>query len=157
MARGYNSSKVRGLTGISQRCLDYWDERGIVSPSIRLADGKGSERRYSFEDLVRLRVVKHLREMGLSLQRIREAVRKLKKRLPTTDPWLNEVLVTDGKTVFRQVPNGELADVLADGQLVLNIVRVGLIREDVRATVLQLERQHARYAGRGTRAAAQGK
>ena len=48
------------LAAISYRQLDYWAKTGLVSPSIREANGRGSRRVYSFLDLVALRVVAQL-------------------------------------------------------------------------------------------------
>ena len=141
MPDGYTSSKARKAAKVTQRCLDYWAELGIVSPSVRKAAGKGHVRLYSFEDLVKLRIVKNLRQLGLSLQQVRKALRKLPKKHPGTDPLLDEVLLTDGRTLFRRLESGQLADVLAEGQLVLNIIRVGLIRKETETSIIELDTQ----------------
>ena len=70
MKAGYSPADAKEIVGVSQRCLEYWDERGLVRPSIRKAKGKGTERRYSYEDLVALSVLKRLRDTGLSLQKV---------------------------------------------------------------------------------------
>lgn len=150
MSEGYNSSAARTVTKLSQRRLDYWDELGIVSPSIRKAEGKGTVRLYSFEDLVKLRIVKNLRDMGLSLQRIHKALRKLPRRPARADPLLDEVLLTDGKTVFRRLESGQLVDVLAGGQLVFSIVQVGRIRQETEESVIRLEEKRKRWAMKKT-------
>src|SRR5262245_33037185 len=109
---GYSAAAARKIVGVSQRCLDYWDERDVASPSIQPADGKGTERKYSFGDLLKLTLVKKLRDAGLSLQKIRKGLQKLRKRWPNKDPLLDELLVTDGATLYRQVTADELEDVL---------------------------------------------
>ena len=133
--------------GVSQRCLDYWAERGIVLPSVQQATGKGSERRYSFGDLVKLAVVKRLREAGLSLQRIRKGLQVMRQRWPKKDLLLDEMLGTDGSTFFR-IKGDRVEDILADGQLLLSIVAVGRIRQDVRESVLHLSELEVRARGR---------
>jgi predicted RNase H-like HicB family nuclease len=68
---------------------------------VRPAAGPGSKRLYSFRDLVQILVVSRLREMDLSLQRIRKCLDFLKKAFPHLDAPLAELaLVTDGQTVF---------------------------------------------------------
>jgi DNA-binding transcriptional MerR regulator len=129
MTRAYNAAEVRRITDVTQRCLDYWEDRGIISPSIQKARGKGTERRYSFDDLVRITVVNRLRATGLSLQKIRAGLAKLRKRTADEDVLLHEVLESDGKTLFRRVSADKLEDALANGQLVLSIIRVGRIRQ----------------------------
>ena len=125
---------------MSQRCLDYWDEKGLVKPSC-LAAGNGDERqyrRYSFKDLLKLSVVQRLRKAGLSLQKIQDGLKILRGK-GCTDP-LDTVLITDGKTLFRR--KGEkLEDVLGNGQLVFAVVVVGQINRELRESVLQMQRE----------------
>lgn len=116
MSSSYSAAAAREITGVSQRCLDYWSERDIVRPSIQMGTGKGSERLYSFDDLLRLTVVKKLRDAGLSLQRVRKGLEKLRKRWPKKDPLLDEHLVTDGESFYR-VNGSQVEDILADRQL----------------------------------------
>jgi DNA-binding transcriptional MerR regulator len=138
----YSAAAARRIVGISQRCLDYWDERGIVSPSVERATGKGSERRYSYDDLLKLSVVKRLRQTGLSLQKIRKGLAKLRKNVAERDPLLSEVLVTDGKSLHRLTPNpAAVEDILADGQLVFSVVAVGQIDQALRESVVKIERK----------------
>lgn len=138
MPAGYSAAMARQVVGISQRRLDYWDESHIVQPSIHSADGKGSERRYSFDDLVKLALVKSLREAGLSLQKIRKGIASLRKRFREEDPLSGELLVTDGRGLFRRTKNDQLADVLAGDQLVFSIVAVGQIRQEVHSKILTM-------------------
>ena len=60
--------------GITYRQLDYWARTGLVVPSVRDASGSGTQRLYSFRDLVVLKVVKRLLDAGVSLQNIRGAI-----------------------------------------------------------------------------------
>ena len=100
---GYRVPDVCKLVGISYRQLDYWARTGLVTPSIREAGGSGTQRLYSFRDLVALRVVKSLLDGGMSLQRVRRAWEFL-NRTAGLDEHLAEVkLVTDGKTIFKVV------------------------------------------------------
>jgi DNA-binding transcriptional MerR regulator len=75
--RAFTSEKVRALTGLSSRQLQYWDEQGFLSPSLCAGKGKGRRRLYDFRDLVSLRVAADLRRSGISLQLIRKAVEHL--------------------------------------------------------------------------------
>lgn len=154
---GYSAAAARTIVGVSQRCLDYWAECEIVTPSNRQATGKGSERRYTFGDLVKLAVVKRLREAGLSLQKIRKGLEKMRKRWPKKDPLLDEMLATDGLTFFHIKGDQQVEDVLAGGQLLLSIVAVSRIRQDVQQTVLRLSEVDVRSRGRPVASAARAK
>jgi DNA-binding transcriptional MerR regulator len=135
----FTAAAARRIVGISQRCLDYWDERGVVSPAVKRATGKGSERRYSYEDLLKLSVVKRLRDAGLSLQRIRKGLSQLRKRRGSADPLLEEILVTDGRSLHRLTQDRLVVeDLLSSGQLAFSVVAVGRINEDLRGRVVRL-------------------
>ena len=74
--RAFTSKKVMALTGLSARQLQYWDEQGFLSPSLRRREGKGRRRLYDFRDLVSLRVAAQLRQV-VTLQLIRRTVEHL--------------------------------------------------------------------------------
>jgi DNA-binding transcriptional MerR regulator len=76
--RAFTTEKVRALTGLTARQLQYWDEEGFLSPSLRRRGGKGRRRLYTFRDLVSLRVAAALRRDGISLQLIRRVVTHLR-------------------------------------------------------------------------------
>src|SRR4026209_1257957 len=67
--QGYRVPEVCRIVGITYRQLDYWARTELVTPSIRDASGSGSQRLYSFQDLVTLRGIKNLLDTGVSLPR----------------------------------------------------------------------------------------
>src|SRR5690242_1091367 len=77
---GYRGPAACQIAGITYRQLDYWARTGLVAPSIRTAQGSGSQRLYSFKDILVLKVVKRLLDTGVSLQNIRVAVDHLRVR-----------------------------------------------------------------------------
>lgn len=139
----FTSSAARRIVGVTQRRLDYWDDRGLVVPSIRKAEGKGSERAYSFKDLVKLSVVKRLRDAGLSLGKIDSAIKILRKRRGG-DPLADRCLITDGKTVHVLTDDpSALEDVLKKGQLVFTVIAAGEIEAQVELAVRRYHRRAA--------------
>ena len=64
----HTTGEAARLCGITVRTVQYWDEKGLVSPS-DLTDG--GRRLYSDEDLSQLRVVCFLKELGFSLKDIK--------------------------------------------------------------------------------------
>lgn len=137
----YTAIEVRRILGLTQRRLDYWDQLGLVCPKRckkgSKIKGRGDQRIYRFGDLVRLRVLKDLRSAGLSLQKIRGALRKLRQSSPNSEP-LNEILITDGKSFQRVRANGRIEDLLSDRQLVFGIVSLRNLEVDVRKRVRRL-------------------
>ena len=73
------AKQVMNLTGLSYARLDYWlrPERGIIFTCAVPAKGKGSDRIFSFLDVIRIRAVKQLRDQGVSLQIIRKVLAEL--------------------------------------------------------------------------------
>ena len=54
---GYRGPTACQIAGITYRQLDYWARTGLVKPSIRGAKGSGSQRLYSFKDILTLKIV----------------------------------------------------------------------------------------------------
>ena len=75
---GYRGPTACNAAGITYRQLDYWARTGLVEPSVRPATGSGTQRLYSFRDILVLKVVKRLLDTGISLQQIRAAVAHLR-------------------------------------------------------------------------------
>ena len=133
---GYRGPIVCKLVGISYRQLDYWARTGLVTPSVRAADGSGSQRLYSFTDLVELRIIKRLLDAGVSLQRIREAIGYLRKEAAGR-PLTDVTLMSDGRRIFACHSGEEVVDVLSHGQAVFGIA-VGRVWADTEGDLAHL-------------------
>ena len=115
---GYRGPTVCKIVGITYRQLDYWARTSLVEPSVRRASGSGTQRLYSFDDVVRLRVVKRLLDTGVSLQKVRLAVEQLRAHGQS----LAEVtLVSDGDSVYAVDDDAMMVDLLRRGQGVFAI------------------------------------
>lgn len=100
--RAFTWERVRRLTGLSKRQLQYWDERRFLRPSLSAGRGRGHPRLYSFRDLVALRVAAELRRQGISLQEIRKVDRHL-RALDYSQPLAElQFFVTDGRLYFEE-------------------------------------------------------
>jgi DNA-binding transcriptional MerR regulator len=124
---GYRGPSACQIAGITYRQLDYWARTSLVVPSIRGAAGSGSQRLYSFKDILVLKVVKRLLDTGVSLQNIRAAVDLLRAR--GVDDLARITLLSDGTTVYECTSNEEVVDLLRGGQGVFGIAVSGALRE----------------------------
>ncbi len=124
---GYRGPTACNAAGITYRQLDYWARTGLVEPSVRGATGSGTQRLYSFRDILVLKVIKRLLDAGISLQQIRNAVQHLRKR--GTDDLTRVTLMSDGATVYECTSNDEVIDLLQGGQGVFGIAIGGVWRE----------------------------
>lgn len=128
---GYRGPTVCKIVGITYRQLDYWARTDLVVPSVRQAEGSGSQRLYSFEDVVQLRVVKRLLDTGVSLQRVRLAVDELRRRGRSLQ---EATVVSDGESVYALDDDRQLIDLLQRGQAVFAIA-LGPVIEELRGEV----------------------
>ena len=124
---GFRGPTACQVVGITYRQLDYWARTGLVVPSIRGAAGSGSQRLYSFKDVLVLKIVKRLLDAGVSLQNIRVAVEHLRRR--GIRDLAGITLFSDGTTVYECSSPEEVVDVLRGGQGVFGIAVSGAMKE----------------------------
>ena len=149
---GYRGPQTCKIVDITYRQLDYWTRTGLVTPSIQAATGSGSQRLYSFNDLLQLKVIKSLTDAGASLQKVRQAIDYVRDSLE--DDWSRVTIVTDGDGVYACTSDAEVIDLLRRGQGVLGaVVAVGKIREQLQGTLREL-RPATASAGYGSGGAA---
>lgn len=134
-----NSGAFRGpqvckIVGISYRQLDYWARTGLATPSIQQAQGSGSQRLYSFEDLVELKLIKNLLEAGVSLQRVRDAITYLRD---LGQDLAGVTLMSDGTSIYACKSSDEVFDLVRRGQGVFGIA-IDPVKAELRGSVAQL-------------------
>ena len=149
-AIGYRGPTACHAAGISYRQLDYWARTGLVVPSVRDAAGSGSQRLYSFRDIVVLKVVKRLLDAGVSLQNIRKAIDTLRSR--GVEDLAGITLISDGTTVYECRSPEEVVDLLQGGQGVFGIAISGAFKE-IEGTLSLMPSESAESGGVGASAA----
>ena len=129
---GFRGPQACAIVGISYRQLDYWARTGLVRPELKEAKGSGTQRLYSFKDLVHLRVIKNLLDAGVALPKIRKAIRFIADELG--QQLENVTLMSDGKNIFAATSENEIIDLLRRGQGVFGIA-LGKVFEDLRGAI----------------------
>ncbi|MCX4702424.1 MerR family transcriptional regulator [Streptomyces sp. NBC_01352] len=132
---GYRGPTACAAAGITYRQLDYWARTGLVEPSVRPAHGSGTQRLYSFRDVVVLKIVKRFLDTGVSLQNIRAAVQHLRER--GFCDLERMTLMSDGATVYECTSPDEVHALLQGGQGIFGIA-VGVVWRDVESALSQL-------------------
>jgi DNA-binding transcriptional MerR regulator len=132
---GYRGPTACAAAGITYRQLDYWARTGLVEPSIRPASGSGTQRLYSFRDILVLKIVKRLLDTGVSLQQIRTAVQHLRDR--GIDDLAQITLMSDGASVYECTSPDEVIDLVQGGQGVFGIA-VGRVWREIEGTLAEL-------------------
>jgi DNA-binding transcriptional MerR regulator len=136
---GYTAAQAARLSGCTVSQLRYWSRTGLLPPT-----EIGSK--YSFRDLVALRVVHSLLDAGLSTIRVRAAVRWVRE---SGDELSDLRLVTDGRNVWACRDDGQILDALRAGQLAL-FVAVDSLAAEVDAEVRAFDAERAEFVERLT-------
>ncbi|RFU40179.1 MerR family transcriptional regulator [Actinomadura logoneensis] len=137
---GYRGPTACAAAGITYRQLDYWARTGLVAPSVRAAQGSGSQRLYGFRDILVLKVVKRLLDTGVSLQQIRTAVNHLRDR--GVEDLAQITLMSDGVSVYECTSADEVVDLLQGGQGVFGIA-LGRVWQEVEGSLAELPAERA--------------
>lgn len=129
---GFRGPQACAIVGISYRQLDYWARTGLVTPELRDAHGSGTQRLYSFRDLVHLRVIKQLLDAGVALPKIRKAIRYIADELKT--PLEHVTLMSDGSSIYAATSDTEIIDLVRKGQGVFGIA-LGRVYQDLKGAI----------------------
>ena len=132
----FTGRRAAEIVGITYRQLDYWARTDLVRPSLRDASGSGTRRLYSYRDLLELRAIKTLLDAGIRLESVRQVFTYLREQLGEDVTSAN--LVIQGSRSVLVQSDGELVDLLREGQGVLNILPMGAVKSEVDARILEL-------------------
>ncbi|MDQ1359319.1 MAG: hypothetical protein QOF20_105 [Acidimicrobiaceae bacterium] len=132
---GYRGPQVCSIVGITYRQLDYWARTDLLRPSISEARGSGTQRRYSYLDLLQLKVIKRLLDAGIDLRHARKAIDCL--RSSGEDIAAANLVIEEDRALLRS--GEEIIDLLQGGQVMFNItVPMAKVVSEVDAAILEL-------------------
>ncbi|MCC2592866.1 MerR family transcriptional regulator [Tessaracoccus sp. OS52] len=146
---GYRGPVAHRVAGITYRQLDYWARTGLVVPEIRQAGGSGTQRLYSFRDILLLRVVKRFLDVGISLQQIRVAIDHLRAR--GVEDLTEITLLSDGFSVYECTSANELYDLSKGGQGMF-LISVSSVWKEIEGTLSSLPTERAENTVEGGQA-----
>lgn len=132
---GYRGPTACKAAGITYRQLDYWARTQLVEPTVRSASGSGTQRLYSFRDVLVLKIVKRLLDTGVSLQQIRSSVEHLRTR--GVEDLAGITLMSDGASVYECTSASEVIDLVQAGQGVFGIA-IGRVWRELETNLAQL-------------------
>jgi DNA-binding transcriptional MerR regulator len=148
---GFSGREAADIVGITYRQLDYWARTNLIRPSVADAKGSGSRRRYSYRDLIELKMIKTLLDAGQRLERVRQAFDYLRD---LGDDLTSVRLVIAGDSVVAVRDGEDLIDVVNryQGQGVLNLLALDGLVEQVDAAIVDFRPIAAGLADVGTAA-----
>ena len=147
---GFSGTAAAQIVGITYRQLDYWARTGLLRPSLADAAGSGSRRRYSYRDLLELKVIKNLLDAGIRLESVRDVFQYLRSHLEL-DIAAAHIVISGGQVVLC---NGEeLIDIVRKGQGVFNVLPLAGVVGALDAAIVDLRPSAAGSAPEERRAA----
>ena len=147
MQQGYTGPEVCKITDISYRQLDHWTTTKLINASVRNIKGSGFHRIYSFNDIVLVKLVKKLRFAGVSLQKIRIALKNVNSILGKNSNLSDVSIFSDGTSIYVLNDNDQMIDLLKKGQAVFGI-SLGPVHTETEAEILSLYPDKASAANR---------
>ena len=133
---GFSGTQAAKVVGITYRQLDYWARTDLVRPSVSDASGSGSRRKYSYNDLVQLRMIKTLLDAGIKLESVRDVFTYLREHV-TTDIASAHIVISGSSVVLCD--GTELIDVLKGGQGVLNVLSLAGVKDDIDTQLVSID------------------
>ena len=144
--QGFSGTRAAQIVGITYRQLDYWARTDLVRPSLADAAGSGTRRRYSYRDLLELKVIKNLLDAGIKLETVRDVFSYLRTHLEL-DVAAAHIVIAGSQVVLCQ--GDELIDVVRKGQGVLNVLPLAAVVGELDAAIVQLHLPEAAGDGPG--------
>ena len=136
IVEGFTSKQAEKIVGISYRQIDHWARKGLVQPSLAPAQGSGSRRRYSYNDLVEFKIAKKMRDQGIDLKSIARAFDYLRNQLGGEVASAN--IVISGSDVLW-ADDDRVLSLLRQGQAaMLTVLPVAGVRRELDADVVKL-------------------
>lgn len=132
---GFSGTVAAKIVGITYRQLDYWARTDLIRPSLTEATGSGSRRRYSYRDLLELRVIKTLLDAGIRLESVRDVFSYLREHV-TSDISSAHIVISGNQVMLCD--GEQLVDVLRQGQGVLNVLPLAGVKDDIDAQLVPL-------------------
>ncbi len=137
---GFSGKAAAEVVGITYRQLDYWARTDLIRPELADAKGSGSRRKYSYRNLLELKLVKTMLDSGIKLESVREAFSYIRQNL--REDVASAHLVIAGSSAVLVRDDAELIEVVkgqqAQGVLNLNLVTLDGLRGELDTAVHEL-------------------
>ncbi|TPL96421.1 MerR family transcriptional regulator [Mesorhizobium sp. B2-3-11] len=118
LLNGFTAREVAAISGLSLHMVNYLAREAYLTPAYPGKGTRGTVRYYSYRDLVVAKLVQHLREAGIELKRLKEAISELSRSHWHTKDKKGALgfVATDGHKLFFPDSDGALTELTSDGQ-----------------------------------------
>jgi DNA-binding transcriptional MerR regulator len=148
---GFPTSVAAQASGLSVDQIRYLQERRVLTPSIANPRGRGKAVRWSFEDLLAMRVIHALRSAGEAPTPLIAAALMELRKLGRQNP-AGRILVFGEQQTFSLVDAASLSVLAAEAELLL-AVALGPVADALRGRLAELGIAAPAYAAALTDAA----
>jgi DNA-binding transcriptional MerR regulator len=120
----FGSKRAAELSQLTLAMVHYLARQRLLVPTGDTRTGRGRPRRYTFQDIVMLRVLSRLLKTGLEVTRFRKGLKRLRRKiaLHEVSPESIRYLLTDGRDVFVQGQDGSLESLTQANQLAFSFL-----------------------------------
>lgn len=120
----FSVSEAAKLSRMTPAMVDYLCRQSIIVPSYPKRRGRGRARRYTFGEVVLLRTVEKLLRKGVSVKRLKDALKTKNKFFREIHPEKPpiQVFATDGKSVLIEDPDSKILNLSEGGQIEFSFV-----------------------------------
>ena len=132
--RTFTTGEAARYASVPHRTVDSWAKTGIVTPSVADTSGSGITRLYTFGDVVALRCVRELRNLGLPLDVIRAVVACLKE-VDFTKPLRQSKVLAVGSKAYWVDDCQQVEALLRRGDGVALIMDIEQTKHDVQTEI----------------------
>lgn len=131
----YDAKTAARLTELSLAMVNYLCREELVVPAAGTKRGRGNARRYSYTDLLMLRVVKRLLLNGISVLNLKKSLKAMRGRgINGRDLLTQKFVVTDGYNIYFK--NEGIVELIESGQFAFAFVlELGAIREEIKSSI----------------------
>ena len=136
-SKGIGGFQAARIVGVPYRTLDNWIRTGLLSVEVP-ASGPGTRRRFSFQDLLRAKIIAELRSQGVATHMIRRVQEELTATWGFTDPLTQTSrLVVVGEKLLWALDDQSLLDALSGqlGAARLLVLPVGAIYRELQSKI----------------------
>lgn len=146
----FTAKELHEVTGLSVHMINYLSREDYLKPTYDQGRVRGKVRYYSYRDLVVARVIQRLRESGVQLRRLKDAIGVL----GSDQAWLPKIsdektlspvqwLVSNGKEVLLKNEDGFLDELHKGGQRTFAfVISLENLQDEIRERITQEKLMH---------------
>jgi uncharacterized protein YjbI with pentapeptide repeats/DNA-binding transcriptional MerR regulator len=147
-SQDFSSKRAAEIVGVTYRQLDYWTRTNLVVPALDVATGSVRRRRYDYRNLLEMQIIKSLLDAGIRLEKVRDVFSCLSEHL---DEDVTRVsLVVSGTRSVAVMHEGEIFDLIRNGQGVLEILPLAAVKDELDSKITELYPEGPATTGQGT-------